>query len=91
MHDSEFRQPRLRPIYSISPSEENDKIYGSVDTTDDAFLALVDSIQKNGLLQPIEVTSDGYIISGHRRYVACKDEISKIWSPFPPPPVSNTR
>jgi hypothetical protein len=32
----------------------------------------VDSIKKNGLLQPLEVTSDGYIISGHRRYAACK-------------------
>jgi ParB-like nuclease domain len=72
MHDPEFRQPHFRPILSISPSPENDKIYGPVDTTADAFLALVDSIQKNGLLQPIEVTSDGYIISGHRRYAACK-------------------
>ncbi|MDG1895030.1 MAG: ParB/RepB/Spo0J family partition protein [Fuerstiella sp.] len=59
------------PIGSITPSPENDVIYGAI--TDDAQMEiLVDSIQRRGLEEPITVTADGYILSGHRRYHACQ-------------------
>jgi hypothetical protein len=35
--------------------------------------ALIESIQTNGLEEPLIVSSDHYIISGHRRYYACKE------------------
>ena len=56
----------------IEPSPENDKIYGPVDPKDPTIIALAKSIRKLGLREPIVVTQDGYILSGHRRFAACK-------------------
>ena len=61
----------LVPIDSITPSPENDDIYGKIQH-DEQMKALVDSIRRRGLEEPIIVTSDNYILSGHRRYFACR-------------------
>ena len=45
----------------------SDEIYG-----DRADSSLVDSIKKHGILNPILVTRQGYIISGHRRWAAAQ-------------------
>jgi len=45
----------------------HDKIYSSNDVDD-----LVESMNKDGLLEPIIISPDKVIISGHRRYLAAK-------------------
>lgn len=58
--------------WEIEPSPENDKIYGPVDPKDRSIIALAKSIRDLGLRDPIVITQDDYILSGHRRYAACK-------------------
>ena len=55
---------------SVKPAPENDEIYGVVED-DEQMDALVDSIERLGLEEPLIVTHDSVIISGHRRYHAC--------------------
>jgi len=62
----------LVPISQINKSPENDKLYKPVDHSDPEIRRLVESIKENGLMQPIVLTADGFILSGHRRLEACK-------------------
>lgn len=57
-------------IRSVTPSPENDDVYGAIEH-DEQMDALIESIASRGLEEPIIVSSDGYIVSGHRRYFAC--------------------
>lgn len=59
-------------IDSIFPSPENDRLYGVVDTKDPDFINLAIDIRDNGLREPITISVDLFIVSGHRRYAACK-------------------
>jgi hypothetical protein len=61
------------PIDSITPSPENDAIYGAIEQ-DAAMDDLIDSIRRKGLGEPLLVTADPerYILSGHRRYYALR-------------------
>ena len=56
-----------RNVRDLRPHPLNDEIYG-----DRADSSLVDSIKKHGILNPILVTRQGYIISGHRRWAAAQ-------------------
>ncbi|MDV6034392.1 MAG: hypothetical protein F9B45_30725 [Phycisphaera sp. RhM] len=58
------------PITSVQPSPENDDVYGKIEH-DDQMDLLIESIRKRGLEEPIIVSDDGFIVSGHRRYFAC--------------------
>ena len=51
----------------LIPSPENSKVYKPVDPDDPAVQELARDIAKNGVLEPLVVTPDGYILSGHRR------------------------
>ena len=55
----------------IKNSPENDDIYGKV-SLDDQMRILMDSIGRRGLEEPLIVSSDGFIISGHRRFAALR-------------------
>jgi hypothetical protein len=71
------RKPKSRHVSfldldDVRPSPENNKIYRPVDPADPEIIALAESIRQNGLLEPIVVTQDGYIVSGHRRHAAAK-------------------
>jgi hypothetical protein len=57
------------PATEIKPSPENDEIYGQIQD-DGQMDALVESIKKRGLEEPILLTADHYILSGHRRFYA---------------------
>lgn len=59
-------------IFAVEPSPENDQVYEPIRQDDPAFLALVRDIRVKGILEPIVVSADGYIISGHRRYAAAE-------------------
>jgi hypothetical protein len=59
-----------RRLSDIRPSPENDKLYKPVNTKDVDFRALVEQIRINGITDPLIITLDGFILSGHRRHAA---------------------
>jgi ParB-like chromosome segregation protein Spo0J len=62
----------LLPLSAIYPSPENDRIYRPIDPADPELVALAASIRQHGVIEPIVVTLDGFILSGHRRYAAAE-------------------
>jgi hypothetical protein len=60
------------PIDSIYPSPENDELYRPADPSDPEIIRLAESIRENGVIEPLVLTLDNYILSGHRRYAAAK-------------------
>lgn len=62
----------LLSITKIKPSPENDKLYKPVSMNDPQTIALADSIREFGVKEPIVITLDGFVLSGHRRYAAAK-------------------
>ena len=56
------------PLRDIRPAPENDEIYRSISVDDVRDLAV--DIRAHGVLEPLLVSSDGYLISGHRRRLA---------------------
>ncbi len=61
-----------RPIDAIKPSPENEKLYRPVRDDDPDIIALAESIREHGLREPLVITRDNFILSGHRRYAACR-------------------
>jgi hypothetical protein len=59
-------------LASIKPSPENDQLYGPVNPSDPNVIALARDIRRRGVLEPLVVTADDFIVSGHRRYAAAK-------------------
>lgn len=59
-------------LCDIQPAPENDTLYRPVDPNDPAIISLAESIQVHGLREPLVLSLDGYILSGHRRFAACK-------------------
>ena len=57
---------------AVEPSPLNDELYDPVDESETSFLALVESIREYGILEPIVVSGDGFILSGHRRHAAAR-------------------
>jgi ParB-like nuclease domain len=58
-------------ITQIKPSPENTELYGPITEETDAGLStLIASIKRIGLEEPLILTLDGFILSGHRRFVA---------------------
>ena len=62
-------EKRLRDIH---PSPENDQLYRPINPRDPDIVALAKSIKERGVLEPLVVTLDGFILSGHRRDAAAK-------------------
>jgi len=59
------------PINEIRPARENGLLYdGFNPQTDDDDAKLYWSIKSDGIREPLHVSADGYILSGHRRYGA---------------------
>jgi ParB-like nuclease domain len=61
-----------KPLTAIRPSPENEQLYRPVLASDPDIIALADSIRQHGLQEPIVITLDDYILSGHRRHMACR-------------------
>lgn len=59
-----------RNIIDVHPSPENDDLYQPVSDDDEEFVSLIESVKADGILDPIIITEDGYILSGHRRRAA---------------------
>lgn len=63
--------PRLVAVSKIKPSPENAEVYGAVNFENDPALeTLVRSITRRGLEEPLILTDDNFILSGHRRFFA---------------------
>lgn len=62
----------LVDYWRITPSPENDTLYRPISQDDPAIVALSGTIRVDGLLEPLVLSLDGYILSGHRRYAACR-------------------
>jgi hypothetical protein len=61
------------PIRAIRPSPENNKIYKRIDRSDPAIQRMAQEMAaEGGPREPITVSLDNYIISGHRRFCAAK-------------------
>ena len=61
-----------RPVAELRPSPLNDKLYRPVSPSDPDILALARSIRRHGLREPLVITLDDVILSGHRRHTACR-------------------
>ena len=64
--------PTEKPLGEIHPSPENDRLYRPVDPADPEIISLAESLRTNGVLEPLVVSGDGWIVSGHRRHCAAK-------------------
>ena len=60
------------PLSYLRPAPENDLLYGPVNPKDPEVRKLAQDIQKRDVLEPIVVSTDRFIISGHRRFVAAR-------------------
>jgi hypothetical protein len=58
-------------VAAVKPSSLNEPIYGPIDLGRPDMQRLVESIRVHGLKEPIVITLDNVIISGHRRHAAC--------------------
>jgi hypothetical protein len=70
--DSDGAQARVEmaPIRLIRPSPENDLVYKPVEVNNAVFQRFAAGIEADGILNPLVVSRDYYIISGHRRHAA---------------------
>jgi hypothetical protein len=57
-------------IDSIRPAPENDDVYNAIAWDDPEILELARSIKEQGIQEPILISRDGFIVSGHRRRIA---------------------
>ena len=69
------QQPKLVlvPVWSIDsvkPAPENDDVYKAIAWNDPEVHELARSIKEHGVQEPLLISRDGFIISGHRRRVA---------------------
>ena len=71
---SDFGPDRVteRPVADLKPSPENDDIYMPVRPDDPAVRGLADSIAAHGVKEPLVVSADGFVLSGHRRLCAAQ-------------------
>lgn len=60
------------PIGRIRLSSANDRIYKPIDPNAEDIIALAKSIQRHGIQEPLLISADQFIVSGHRRYAAAK-------------------
>jgi ParB-like chromosome segregation protein Spo0J len=59
-------------IADLEPCPDNASVYREVRPDDPAIRNLAADIRKLGLLEPIVITMDNVILSGHRRFAACR-------------------
>jgi hypothetical protein len=61
---------QVRALDSIMPAPENNDVYKAIAFDDPELHELARSIREHGIQEPILISKDGYIISGHRRRMA---------------------
>ena len=67
-------QVQLVPVKEIQPSPENKEVYGPTNYDHDpALKLLVRSVKRLGLEEPLIITRDKFVLSGHRRLFAVQE------------------
>lgn len=59
-------------LSSLRMSPENERLYRPVREDDSEIRALAQSIQQHGVMEPLVVSADNWVLSGHRRLVAAR-------------------
>ncbi|MBM4094036.1 MAG: hypothetical protein FJ276_32205 [Planctomycetes bacterium] len=68
------------PIGFVRPSPENDELYRPANRDGPEIQLLTESIREHGVLEPLVITMDGFILSGHRRHLAARlDDPRRTW------------
>jgi len=57
----------LVQVSTLKPCPENDIVYGAQSIDDPDIRDLIADIRENGVTDPLHISADNYIISGHRR------------------------
>jgi N6-adenosine-specific RNA methylase IME4 len=57
----------------LQPHEKNKEIYNDTDDSNNLDDTFLQSVKEKGVLEPLVVTDDKTIISGHRRWIAAKN------------------
>jgi hypothetical protein len=60
------------PLTDIRPAPVNDLIYGAIDPDSPSLDALAESLREHGQFDPIIISIDHVIISGHRRFAVAR-------------------
>jgi hypothetical protein len=71
-HDHDYILIEDLALDSIRPAPENEKVYRPVSETDPDVMALAASIREHGIKEPLVISADNYILSGHRRHTAAR-------------------
>lgn len=58
-------------INELKPHPRNNEFFD--DMTDEKWKEFIDSIKTRGVIEPIVITHDKIIVSGHQRVRACKE------------------
>jgi len=61
-----------RAVHSIHPAPENEDVYHPVLEDDPEIVELARSIREHGVQEPLVISEDGYILSGHHRHMAAR-------------------
>jgi ParB-like chromosome segregation protein Spo0J len=62
-------QPKLdHSLNSIKPAPENEDVYRPIAHDDPEIRELAKSIKEHGIVDPLLISLDGFIISEHRRH-----------------------
>ena len=69
-NESEPDHVQVLGLRDISAAPENDQIYRAISVDD--VTDLVRSIREHGVQEPLLVSTDGFVISGHRRRFAAQ-------------------
>jgi ParB-like chromosome segregation protein Spo0J len=74
MEPPEFDHVRILEVRlaDIRPSPENDALYHPVSGDDPQIQALAESLRLHGQKEPLVLTLDNFILSGHRRHQAAR-------------------
>src|SRR5215510_5488642 len=67
-----FGHVRILHVSEIRPSPDNELVYRPLSESDPDIVRLAESIKKHGIIEPLVISSDGYILSGHRRHFAAQ-------------------
>jgi hypothetical protein len=59
-------------VHTLQTPPENDEVYGRIDPADPEVVELAKSIAKQGVLEPLVVSADGFVLSGNRRLCAAR-------------------
>lgn len=69
---TKFRHAGIRRIKlaDLHPAPENDRLYRRPDPSDSEIIELAKSIKRYGVKEPLVISKDKFILSGHRRHCA---------------------